>query len=358
MGSTQHSSSTRNHSQRSHTKRKHRSVRQALLWLHSFNALLAFTALALFAIVIPLWNANFFHKTGMVKGDWPDALPMLPLFITFITSNTFICRYVINQRRKAGQGYLKSRSKPAPNLFASRIKIYLTLTILALLVAFVILAGLSGLYRFWRPAVITSAVELAKGNVVAGTTVSTLSSRGTVDANPVNLLPPSSTSGTNTKITSETCSLVNVFTRKCNPTLYMIGDLQLAAISISALVWVINLILIVFQAREHQYLKRKLSRSLRAKARAKLDLLEEDVETKEKDFIRVEHSFQVASEERHPAVQSVTRPSPLVVRPKMHYYKPEISRSRSFRDGSRSSQESFTKPAKPMRQWLADRVAK
>ena len=90
MGSTQHSSSTRNHSQRSHTKRKHRSVRQALLWLHSFNALLAFTALALFAIVIPLWNANFFHKTGMVKGDCPDALPILTLFITFITRNTFI----------------------------------------------------------------------------------------------------------------------------------------------------------------------------------------------------------------------------------------------------------------------------
>ncbi|KAJ9657426.1 hypothetical protein H2198_004301 [Neophaeococcomyces mojaviensis] len=330
---------------------------------------------------IPIWNSNFFHSSGLLQGDWPDCLPLIPLLVTFIISLCFLVKLVLKRSKNgntSSEDYLKSRSRRSAPITTSKLHVYLSLTTLILLLAFLILAGISGVYRSWRPAVITSSAFVHPGNS-SKPTLSTLSFRHILnpvrrsisDSNPLapTLTPPTTTpqpSSSNTSNQSvRACTLANVFTRRCNPTLYLIGDLQIAAVATGSLVWLLNLVLFTLQLREHQYQKRKLQRSLRAKAKAKLDIIiEEDelsrsekgVSTKKIHHTRRTKSHAKSSSESSltstiPSTngpQHLTRPTraatttlprpnmsgtgtgntaPLV-RPKQHHYNPTISPSR------------------------------
>lgn len=407
-------------SNRHHQHRRHRSVRKPFLILHSLNAGFSFISICLFATIVPIWNANFFHTKGLLRGDWPDGLPILPLFLALVASLYYLINLFIARRVGASTSgdYLKSRNRsPLSAAKSFKIQLYLTLTILLLLVTFLVLAGISGLYRFWRPSIITTSIELTSGKA-SSNLLSTLSLRSVLNSNPSSLTPPTGTppspsSGKPQKQTLQSCTIANVFTRKCNPTIYLIGDLQIAAICTGALVWFLNLILLVLQAREFQYQRRKHQRSLRAKAKAKFDLLDDDISRAEKGQSPTKKKIHHERRERpgghakadsDPSTQSQaslntdsSMPAPLItrpkraytapsnqavdsaeaaVRPKQHHYNPQISpsRMRSVRQQQTSldmgishnhSQTPYSaaveaarrkvKPTETMRDWLAGR---
>lgn len=411
--STKVSSSHSSQRHRRHHKH-HQSAGRTLLILHCLNATFAFLSIGIFAAILPIWNANFFHSTGIVRGDWPDALPILPLFTTLVASLFYLTKLCVARRNRAKPSdYLRSRKKAtAASSQTSKFHVYITLTTLTLLVTFLVLAGISGLYRFWRPAVITSSVELSSGTALSGLSLNTLSLRRDIsDSNPVGLTPPTgepsaAAPSQTTKASFQSCSFANAFTRRCNPTLYLIGDLQIAAITTGSLVWVLNLALIILQAREYQYQKRKHQRSLRAKAKAKFDVIEDEISKAEKgeyvtkkkiryerrkghskassDPSLVSEPASAASVTRpkrahtNPGHRDLTTPTPLLVRPKQHHYDPGItpSRSRSTRQAqqvenvnaapaplqtpySRAVEEARrnVKPAETMREWMDRRYS-
>lgn len=367
---TSSQSSASRHSGARH--RRHRIVPdQVWAFLHSFNLTFAIVSIAIFITIIPLWNANFFHSTGVLRGDWPDGLPIIPLSITIVASSKYLIKSARSKRASSKPGdYLKSRQTARVTPNASKTTFYITLTTLVLLLTFLILAGISGLYRFWRPAVITSSIQLSSGAASSSVTLSTLSLRrvvrSTPESTPTNpsLTPPSNTPlAQNSKTTFHSCTLANVFTRRCNPTLYLLGDLQIAAISAASLVWLLNLVILVLQTRDYQYQKRKHQRSLRSKARSKLGLIEDEISRAEKGLSstrkKIHHDRQ-RSHTKSPSTPSliatevprVTRPARArttingvrgaegtVPRPKQHYYDPKItpSRSRSTREPSNAS---------------------
>lgn len=397
--------------------RHHKSAGRPMLILHSLNTFFSSISICAFMAILPIWNANFFHSTGIVRGDWPDALPILPLLITFMASFFNLTKLWLAHRKTTKSiDYLESRGKPShPSAHLWKVQVYVTLTTLILLLTFLILAGVSGLYRFWRPAVITSSVELSSGGTSSSLSLNTLSLRRDIsDSNPVGLTPPTSgPSGSGpsqtTKATFHSCTLTNMFTRRCNPTLYLIGDLQIAAIATGSLVWLINLVLIVLQAREYQYQKRKHQRSLRAKAKAKADFIDDEISKAEKGELssrkKIHHERKKAHSKSssksslasqptaNTSVPSLTQPKRArttssekvvsasdhtPVRPKQHYYNPEItpSRSRSVRQAQRDESTGLApaplqttysraveqarrnvKPAETMRDWLDRRYS-
>lgn len=359
------SSSRSSHSRR----RRHRTVSDKL-WviLHSLSLIFSVLSIAILLTVIPLWNANFFHRTGVLRGDWPDGLLILPVSITAVVSSKYLIKFVRGKRASSKPSdYLKSRQTTHVSPKASKTSLFITLTTLTLLLTFLILAGISGLYRFWRPAVITSSIQLSSGTVSSSVTLSTLSLRrvvrSTSESTPTDpsLTPPSNAPSTqSSKTTFHSCTLANVFTRRCNPTLYLLGDLQIAAICAASLVWLLNLVILVLQTRDYQYQKRKYQRSLRSKARSKLDLIEDEISRAEKGLSstrkKIHHDRQRVHA-RSPSTLSltatetprVTRPArahtttntvsaieSTALRPKQHYYDPNItpSRSRSTSDTS------------------------
>lgn len=360
MGSktTSHSSATG--SSRTHSHRQHKSAVKLLLVLHSFNLLLALSSISLLSAIVPVWDANFFHGSGLVRGDWPDALLILPLALTLLTSACYLFRLFRDRRTASRAGdYLRSRHSSHTGSKISKKPLFLTLTILILLLAFIALSATSGLYRFWRPAVITSSIELSSGAPSSSLTLSSLSlrhvSRSISDNNPTSpgLTPPKSNpSAQNSKLNFHSCTLANVFTRGCNPTLFLLGDLQITAISTSSLAWLLNLIILVLQIREHQQQKRRLQRSLRAKARSKLDLIEDEMSRAEKGGSSSSKKIHHEKRRGHskspsaplpPSTQMahVTRPVRAhtlsnvkeevddgSIRPKQHYYDPNITPSR------------------------------
>lgn len=365
-----HSSSNRS----SHARhRRYRTVPDKVwVFLHSFNLTLSVVSIAIFITIIPLWNANFFHSTGILRGDWPDGLIILPLSITVVASSNYLIILARSKRALSKPGdYLKSRQRAQVTSKASTTSLYITLATLILLLAFLILAGVSGLYRFWRPAVITSSIQLSSGTASSSVTLSTLSLRHVVrstNSTPTNptLTPPSDLPATqDSKTTFHSCTLANVFTRRCNPTLYLLGDLQIAALSTASLVWLLNLLILALQARDYQYQKRKHQRSLRSKARSKLDLIEDEMSRAEKGLPSTRKKVHYDRQRLHAKPSStpslahtpvpaprVTRPARAhttanavgeaqrtVPRPKQHYYDPNItpSRSRSTSDPLNSS---------------------
>lgn len=416
MGSHSSSRGSSNDSSRRSSRRSKRtSLGRPFLILHSISAVLSLIATGIFIAIIPIWSSNFFFAKGALRGDWPDALPILPLLLVLGVSTHYLIQKLLLKHRSDGKvtDYLKTRcsASQAP----SPLRLYLLLTIEILLLTFLVLAGVTGMYRFWRPAVISSAVQM---NAMGSTTslVTTISARDSItSSNPTNLLPPSGTPSTNQpdqhqKSAIRSCSIANMFTRQCNPTLYMIGGLQIAAVVIGSLVWLLNLIILTLHLREYQYQKRKLQRSLRAKAKARLEALESDMSRAEKGDYSIEHKkiHHHKKERKHDKLRSdpnsksgsqttiksdlppVTRPhraytSPnsrevppdySVVRPKQYFYDPGISPSRvrparSNSEGTISSnvgsqtpysqavQEArrSMRPAESMRDWLAGRNA-
>lgn len=423
MGSHSTSKTPSNNSSHRHRpRRKHKSIRKPLFFLHIFNAAFCSISICIFAAILPIWNANFFHKTGLLRGDWPDGLCILPLFVTFVASVHYLLGLLITHRSSTSKSsdYLKTRSKSVSTACKSlKLQIYLSLTTLVLLLTFLILAGMSGLYRFWRPSAINPSVNLSSGGDSTNL-LGNLIGRSILSSSSASLTSPtgsSSTSSTGQKATAQSCSLSNVFTRRCNPTLYLIGDLQIAAISTSVLVWIINLILLVLQIREFQYQKRKHQRSLRTKAKAKLEIIDDELSRAEKGHSPTKKKIHHERKERSGHVRTnsdpsthssayseavsktalttppVTRPTraytnPMtfgngmkevspVIRPKQHHYKPNISpsRSRSIREQTEHSVENEhsyiypdtqysmaveearkkVKPTETMRDWLAGR---
>lgn len=47
--------------------------------LRLFAALFALLGLSLFAAAIQPWNMTFVHAKSPIKGDWQDALPIIPV---------------------------------------------------------------------------------------------------------------------------------------------------------------------------------------------------------------------------------------------------------------------------------------
>lgn len=409
-------------SHRHHLRQKHKNVRKPFLVLHVLNAIFSLVSICIFAAILPLWNANFFHKTGLLRGDWPDGLSILPLFVALVASLHYLIRRLIAHRSRTSKSsdYLKTRSKSTYSACKPlKLQIYLTLTTLILLLTFLILAGVSGLYRFWRPSAMTSSMKLSYSDS-SSNLFNSLAGRSNLNSSPTSLTPPTgspSTSSTRQKATTQSCTLSNIFTRRCNPTLYLIGDLQIAAISISVLVWFVNLTLLVLQTREFQYQKRKQQKSLRAKARAKLEIIDDELSRAEKGHsptrkkihyergVRNVHAKADSNQSTHSSAglgtesqimyntHPVTRPTRAYttpttsrngmqevhppVRPKQHHYKPNISpsRSRSVREQTgfeAENEHSYAypetqysmaveearrkvKPAETMRDWLAGR---
>lgn len=414
MGSKASSHSHSSQSSHHRRRRQHRDAGRLLLVLHSLNVTFSLVSTGIFIAVIPIWNANFFHSTGPVRGDWPDSLPIIPLVLTFIASSHYLIRFVVTRKASTKPGdYLRSRRPVSGHQTPSKVRLCVTITTLILLLTFIILSGISGLYRFWRPAVITSSVHFSSGMGANSTTLSTLSLRHLVrsisDSTPINpsVTPPTNSPSTQSLATSfHSCTLANVFTRRCNPTIYLIGDLQIAAISTGSLVWILNLIIFVLLIREHLYQKRRHQRSIRARAKAKLDMIEDEMSRAEKGTsstqkkIHLDRNKRTGKPAADPAQMSV-QPSHIarpvrayaptgdrgeirndVVRPKQHYYDPNItpSRSRSGRHaadtlgGQRPYDASTTqgsgqtayskaveearrkvKPTETMRDWLASR---
>lgn len=367
MGSKTSSHSSGSRSSHGHHRRHHKSSAKLLLFLHSFNLLFALLSIGLFVAIIPIWNANFFHKSGLLRGDWIDSLPILPLLITFLTSACYIIKLAHARWSETKPvDYLKSRHASLTTLNTSKTPLILTLFTLILLLAFLTLSATSGLYRFWRPDIITTSIKLSSGTASSSTTLSTLSLRyviqsvsGTDPASPGLTPPKSNPSAHNSKVTFDSCTLANVFTQKCTPTLFLLGDLQITAISTSSFAWLLNLTILALQLRDRQYQKRKLQRSLRAKARSKLDLIEDEMSRAEKGIAssaKKIHHEKRRNQVRSPSVPRsapygeiprVTRPVRArtlsnakedigdgLVRPKQHYYDPNItaSRLRSPRD--------------------------
>ena len=415
MGSQTSSNMASSHSTSYHRHKHHRSAGRPLLVLHILNSFFSFASISIFGALLPVWNANFFHSTGIAKGDWPDTLPLLPLCITFIASLLYLTKlWLAHRRRIKSIDYIKSRSTPrSPSPQSWKVQIYVTFTILVLLLTFLILAGISGLYRFWRPAVITSSVELSSGTS-SSLSLNALSLRRDIsDSNPVGLTPPTNgPSGSNpsqsTKATFHSCTFTNIFTRACNPTLYLIGDLQIAAIATGSVVWLINLALIVLQAREYQYQKCKHQLSLRAKVKAKANYVGDEASRAEKGEIsnkKIHHergqahskpsskSSLTSQSGSSNFIPPLTRPKRArtnssdrmnatpdhpATRPKQHHYNPEItpSRSRSVREVHQGGTANLApaplrtaysravedarrnvKPAETMRDWLDRRYS-
>ncbi|KAK5093790.1 hypothetical protein LTR24_003985 [Lithohypha guttulata] len=122
-----------------------------------------------------------------------------------------------------------------------------------------------------------------------------------------------------------------MFTRRCNPTLYLIGDLQIAAIATGSLVWLINLALVVLQAREYQYQKRKHQRSLRAKAKAKAGSIEDEISKAEKGEIS---SRKKIHHERKKAHSKSSLKSSLASQPTANTSVPSLTRPKRARTHS------------------------
>lgn len=372
--------------------RSHSSQRKSklLLMLHYLSAILSFTSICLFATILPLWAANFNFKSGFIKGDWPDALPIGPLLFILTTNLYNILKPRLDQRFRSSD-YLKARNKvTTTNTKTAKIKLYLQLTTLFLLLAVLVIAGISGLYRFWRPAVITSSANLALSPASGANFLSSMTlhlRRDISGANPTSLTPPASTSSSTSETASfHSCTVANIFTRKCNPTLYVLGDLQIAAITLASIVWLLNVTLFLFAAKSYQHQKRKLARSLRAKAKAKHEWIEEDLSKLEKGNgynkkihhgkrDRVNGSSEAATVSppreahlgRSKSKDSSDEYSHSLARPKLHYYDPQIlpSRSRSTKQVDQPQETRYSKaveearravrPAETMRDWLAGR---
>ena len=349
-------SSPRHSSTRQHRSRISKSRSKLLLILNVWSAVISFVSTCVFATILPLWTANFNFKNGFIKGDWPDALPLGPLVVILSTNLYTILKPFLDQRFRSSD-YLKARRKVTiSNIKIAKLKLYLLLTTLFLLLAFLIIAGISGMYRFWRPAVVTSSANLAMSPASGANFLSSMTlhlHRDIAGANPTALTPPVADPPSTSEVTAfHSCSIANIFTRKCNPTLYIIGDLQIAAITLASTVWLLNVVLCVFAARRYQHQKRKLARCLRAKAKTKQEWIEHDLSRAEKggwssdienNIVKLENARleiqaqPIKDKLTQPTlahtVSSVKAVNPEEIhpseRPKLHYYNPHILPSRS-----------------------------
>lgn len=164
--------------------------------LHLITVNLSLVAIILFSTSIVLWNDNFFHSSGPSRGDWTDGFPLAPLSVAFIFSSGSIVNTFVAQKRMP----------PLLNIITH------VMTLVVLLVA-IVFAGVGALFPHWQPEV-------------------TRSSSGAV-----------------------ICNALNMFTRECEPTMYRIGELQIAAIVFSILIWLNTSLLLLISIQEWRDMK-------------------------------------------------------------------------------------------------------
>ncbi|ETN39671.1 uncharacterized protein HMPREF1541_05897 [Cyphellophora europaea CBS 101466] len=172
--------------------------------LHLITINLALVAIILFATSIELWDGNFFHATGPSRGDWTDGFPLAPLCAAFIFSSASVINTFVRQKR-------------LPIL----LNIITYAFIIIILFVAIVFAGVGGLFPHWQPEV-------------------TRSSNGAV-----------------------ICNSLNMFTRECEPMIYRIGELQIAAIIFSIFVWLNTTFLTLISIQEWRDMKAGKNHQLR-----------------------------------------------------------------------------------------------
>ncbi len=184
--------------------------------LHIASLVFTFLSMSLFAAAIPRWNANFFHNTGPSRGDWTDGMPLGPLvFALLYHTGTLIHSRSIQKIRPSNT----NNTLPNNTLTSRRtllIDAAVSSLILVTLFPSLFLAGYGSLFRFWRPAMRTQS-----GGVP--------------------------------------CTMLNVFSRECQPVLYSVGNLQLAGIVFGCTVWMCHFALLLVtlrNVRRHSLIKK------------------------------------------------------------------------------------------------------
>lgn len=181
----------------------HRRRHQFISALHVVGLLASLIAISLFAAAIPTWNKNFFHTTGPNRGDWTDGMPLAPLTVAALYHGIVSVQARVQkaQRSQVSTGYGVSLSRSSL-IVQTAIPCLILLSLLPAL----LLAAYGSLFRFWRPAVRTQSGILV-------------------------------------------CNMLNIFARECEPTLYDIGNLQIAGITFGTLVWITHFTLLLVSLR-------------------------------------------------------------------------------------------------------------
>ena len=181
----------------------HRLRHRCTFVLHVVGLLAGLIAISLFAAAIPYWNKNFFHSTGPNRGDWTDGMPLGPLMFAVLYHGIILLQGRIQkvQRSDVSTGYGASLGRPSLMIHTA----VPCLVLLSLLPA-LLLAAYGSLFRFWRPAMHTQSGILV-------------------------------------------CNMLNIFAQECEPTLYDIGNLQIAGITFGTLVWITHFALLLVSLR-------------------------------------------------------------------------------------------------------------
>ena len=161
--------------------------------LHSLTLLSSLAAITLFALSIPLWNANFFHNRGPNRGDWTDGISLGPLGFCSIVSSLSLA-------------YTLAKRRPCP----PKVTVATAVLILLSLAPALVLAGYGSLFKYWRPPAVRPPSGILK------------------------------------------CNLTNILTRNCEPILYRVGELQIGGIIFGTITWLLIFITFIVSLYEHR----------------------------------------------------------------------------------------------------------
>lgn len=186
------------------TSRRHQQLRRRFMTiLHAAGLVGSLIAISLFAAAIPRWNANFFHNKGPNRGDWTDGMPLGPLVFAFLYHASVLVHAQIQKSRGTDVSLGATASLSPLSLIIHTAG---PTVVLLSLFASLLLAAYGSLFRFWQPAVRTQ-----NGLLI--------------------------------------CNMLNIFSKECQPTLYDIGNLQIAGIVFGILVWILHFTLLLVSLR-------------------------------------------------------------------------------------------------------------
>ncbi|KAK5452729.1 hypothetical protein LTS15_006877 [Exophiala xenobiotica] len=177
---------------------------------HTAGLLFSLLSASLFSAAIPRWNANFFHNTGPSRGDWTDGMPLGPLvFALLYHAGTLLYHSRIgNPRRPSNTPQNTNTHKTLTPRRTLLLNTTISTLVILTLLPSLVLAGYGSLFRFWRPAMRSTQ-------------------SGSIPCN----------------------TMLNVFSRQCQPVLYSVGNLQLAGIVFGCMVWICHFALLLMSLR-------------------------------------------------------------------------------------------------------------
>ncbi|RMZ81710.1 hypothetical protein DV737_g2411, partial [Chaetothyriales sp. CBS 132003] len=164
------------------------------LGLYILTLLTSLLAISLFAAAIPEWNANFFHTSGPIRGDWTDGLPLGPLSLSVLSTLAMLLYRLIKKKF------------PSP----TRVSAALYAIILIFLTPSLVLSGVGSIFRFWQPPAVASQSGVVR------------------------------------------CNLTNIFTRQCQPVLYHVGALQIAGLVFGSMTWVLIFVTLLLHLKQRE----------------------------------------------------------------------------------------------------------